>query len=558
MYEGMEQLWELKSIMMKVNFKEIESKFSSDEDGHCAIADDGMIATQSAYATEIGKQMLKLNGNAVDAAVAAALALGVSEPQASGIGGQSMILLGMGKHVISIDGSSRAPSLAHATAIYKDDRSIGYRATTVPSTLACMWYTHKTYGKLDWKKIIDPVIDLADEGYPITALQEKLQIREADNFERVASRSGKRYFFKNGTPYKEGELFRQPELANLYRNIYENGISDFYKGKIAKQIDADMRENGGLLRYDDMALIPNPIEREPVSGKFRGLDVFSMPPPGAGVTFLYALRMLDFIPKDFKIKDENTLYHIVINIIRKAFLERSDRPYDPNYFAQISDNAKMLDDEFAHQSIHEIISDVDKRILPVIPSADELSGETTHLSVIDKHGMAVSLTQSIERVYGSKAAAAGLGFLYNNYLYDFDYDKPEHPYYIRPNANPWATVSPSLIYNKKKIWMSLGSPGSERIVPTLLLFLLRIIDRNTSMDEAMKGPRIHCSLGGKVSLEAGRFSETLIQYLKDHEYRIDRREDYAFYLGCIQAVIKKQSGTGFQGVADIRRDGKAL
>ena len=104
----------------------------------------------------------------------------------------------------------------------------------------------------------------------------------------------------------------------------------------------------------------------------------------------------------------------------------------------------------------------------------------------------------------------------------------------------------------------MGSPGSERIVPTLLLFLLRIIDRNYSIDEAMKGPRIHCSLGGKVSLEAGRFSETLIQYLKDHEYRIDRREDYAFYLGCIQAVIKKQSSPGFQGVADIRRDGKAL
>lgn len=543
---------------MQVNFKEIESKFCPNEDGHSAIADDGMVATQSAFATEIGKQMLKQNGNAVDAAVASALALGVSEPQASGLGGQTMILIGDSKKVISIDGSSRAPSLAHASAIYKDDRAIGYRACTVPSTLAAMWYTHKTYGKLDWKKIIAPIIELAEAGYQITELQEKLQIRETENFYKVPSKSGIKYFFNEGKPYKEGEIFKQADLANVFRNIYENGITDFYKGKIAKQIDADMRENGGLLRFDDMALIPNPIEREPVSGKFRGLDVFTMPPPGAGVTFLYALRMLDFIPKDFKIKNENTLYHIVINIIREAFLERSDRPYDPNFFAQISDHAKMLDDEFTYQSIHKIISDVDKRILPVIPSADELNGETTHLSVIDKKGLAVSLTQSIERVYGSKAAAAGLGFLYNNYLFDFDYDKPEHPYYIRPNANPWATVAPSLIYNNNKIWMSLGSPGSERIVPTLLLFLLRIVDRNYSLDEAMKAPRIHCSLGGKVSLEAGRFSESLIQYLRDNEYRIDRREDYSFYLGCIQAVIKKQSGKGFQGVADIRRDGKAL
>ncbi|KAA3659697.1 MAG: gamma-glutamyltransferase [Calditrichaeota bacterium] len=542
---------------MQVDFDSIEAGFQPDAKGNAAMANDGMIATQSSYATEIGKSILQHGGNAVDAAVAAAFALGVAEPQASGIGGQTMMLIGDEKSQIAIDGSSRSPSLAHANSIYKDDRAVGYRATTVPSTPAVLWYTHKQYGKLRWQDLLGPVIELAGFGYPISELQARLLEREKNNFEKVPSKSGINYFFKDGQPYQAGEIFKQPELAQLLRRIAERGIEEFYRGKTAKQIDADMRENGGILRYDDLALIPFPIKREPLTTSFRGLDVLTMPPPGAGRTLIFALKMIEFIDQDYKIKDDNHFYHILINVIRKAFYERADRPYDPNFFAQVSDDSRMQDDTFAYESIREIIEDVNKKLLPIIPSEDEISGETTHLSVIDKNGLAVSLTQSIERVYGSKAVAEGLGFIYNNYLYDFDYSKPEHPYYIRPNANPWATVAPTLIYNDEKIWMSLGSPGSERITSTLLLFLLRVIDRNMPIDEAMKAPRIHCSLGGKVSFESGRMPTELSAYLRENEFRVDPREDYAFYLGCLQAVLRKQSGKGFQGVADIRRDGTA-
>lgn len=410
------------------------------------------------------------NGNAVDAAVAAAFALGVSEPQASGLGGQTMMLIGDDTMRLAIDGSSRAPSLAHAGAIYKYDRSVGYRATTVPSTPATLWYTHKHYGRLRWEEILEPVIDLAQTGYPVTALQEKLLEREYDNFKKVESGSGLRYFYNNGRPYTRGEIFKQPQLGELLKKISRKGVHEFYRGNTAKQIDADMRENGGLLRYDDLALIPFPIEREPLTFCFRGLDIYTMPPPGAGETLLFALKMIEYMDSDYHIENENHLFHILIKIIRKAFLERKGRPFDPNFFAQISDDAKMLDDTFAYESIRDIISDVNRKLLPIIPSEDEIAGDTTHLSVIDKNGLAVSLTQSIERVYGSKAVADGLGFIYNNYLYDFDYNEPNHPYYIRPNANPWATVAPSLIYAKNDIWMALGSPGSERIISTLLLF----------------------------------------------------------------------------------------
>lgn len=318
-----------------------------------------------------------------------------------------------------------------------------------------------------------------------------------------------------------------------------------------------MREHGGLLRYDDLALIPYPIEREPLSRSFRNVDVYTMPPPGSGRSLLFALLMLDLIPSEQEIQDEATKYLLFIHILRKTLLERSDRPYDGNFFPQIADEIDMLDSVFAHEVLTEILNDVDKSMIPFLPSVDELSGETTHLSVIDKNGIAVSLTQSIERVYGSKAAADGLGFLYNNYMFDFDTKVPSHPFYLRPNAVPWATVAPTLLFHHEKLWMALGSPGSERIISSLALFLKRVVDEGMSIDNAVKAPRIHCSLGGRVSFEAGRFPQSLAPFFKHKGFRIDEREDFAFYLGCIQAVIRKSDGTGFQGVADPRRDGIA-
>ncbi|MBN1997854.1 gamma-glutamyltransferase [candidate division KSB1 bacterium] len=537
--------------------KKIESDFVADG-VKCSVAGKGMVATQSPYASEAGAEMLRSGGNAVDAAVAAALALAVAEPQASGLGGQTMMLLSHGKDVMAVDGSSRAPSLAHVNAIYQSDRSLGYRAATVPSTPATLWYVQDRYGKLNWPRVCEPAITLAENGYPISALQHKLQDRETEKFLRVESRSGAFYFLQENRAYNVGDVFKQKDLADLLRRLAEKGVTEFYQGKIARQIDADMRDNGGLLHYDDLALIPFPIEREPLVKQFRGLQVYTMPPPGSGRTLLFALLMLDLIPQNLKFSDPLNSLLLFIHVLRKALLERSDRPYDPNFFPQIADETLMLDPLYARECLEEILNDVDKALIPIIPTEDELTGETTHLSVMDNNGLAVSLTQSIERVYGSKAAAAGLGFLYNNYLYDFDYNLPEHPFYLRPNQVPWATVAPTLVFSGNRVWMALGSPGSERIISTLALFLLNVLDDKMSIDAAMRAPRIFCSLGGRVSLEAGRFPQSLLPYLEYKGFRIDRREDYSFYLGCVQAVLKKLDGSGFQGVADVRRDGTAV
>ncbi len=543
-----------------MDIRKIESDFSPSLDGKAAVAPNGMVATAAPEATEAGVSILKKGGNAVDAAVAAAFALGVCECQSSGLGGQTMMLIHIDGKVIAIDGSSRAPSLAHVNAIYKQDRVRGYRATTVPSTLATLQYVHQRYGSLCWEEILEPAIHLAREGCVITPLQHRLQKRELGKFHSIQSKSGAHYFLKDGQPYQPGDIFRQADLAELMEKLSKKGVEEFYKGDIAKIIDADMRENGGLLRYDDLALIPWPIIRKSLKRRFRDLSVYTMPLPGAGRTLLFTLLMLNHLPiETFKdMEHDYKKIHLLVEIIRKAFLERFDRPFNPNFYPQVVIEEKdMLRRKYARKSLRNILKNVDKAILSSIVTEDEGSEETTHLSVMDRNGIAVSLTQSIERVYGCKAAAAGLGFLYNNYLMDFDYTMPHHPFYMRPNAVPWATVAPTFLFLGDHLWMALGSPGSERIISTLTQFLLHVVDRDFSIDKAVEAPRIHCSLGGRISLEAERFSPGLIDFLKNKGYRIDSLEPYAFYLGCIQAVLKRQTSNGFQGIADVRRDGTA-
>lgn len=538
-----------------MDIRTIERSFTASEDKKAAVGKKGIASSAHPLATGAAVTILKKGGNAADAACACALALGVVEPQASGLGGQTMMLIHTGKKTIAIDGSSRAPSLVHVNAVYKPDRAYGYRATTVPSTLATLGYVNRRYGCLPWSKIVAPAIALAEDGYAISELQHRLQERELKFFKKVESYSGGAYFLNSGKPYSVGDIFKQPDLAALLKRIADKGPEEFYTGMTAQKIDSDMREHGGLLRADDLALIPLPIERKPLVGNFHRLRIHSMPPPGAGRPFLFIIAMLGALPgkrlNRLKIKKARLL----VEIFRKAFFERVGRPFDPNFYPQVP-GEKMLRASFAHECIRKIVKSVDPNI-PIRESEDEASGETTHLAVMDHTGMTVSLTQSIERVYGSKAAAKGLGFLYNNYLMDFEYKEPSHPFYLRPNAHPWATVAPTIVFYKKEPWMAVGSPGSERSLTAMAQFLERIVNKNENMDLAMRAPRIHCSLGGKVSIEADRFDNDLINSLERRGYRMNLRQGYSFYMGAIHAVLKKHSNQGFQGVAEVRRDGIA-
>ena len=540
-----------------MKLEKIESGFSPTEDGKCATSNGGMVSTAFPAATEAGVEMLRRGGNAIDAACAAAFALGVCEPQASGLGGQSMAMLHIEGKTIALDGSSRVPSLAHMDRIdKKTQRFRGYKATTVPSTPAVLGHLNFRYGKLEWSQILGPAIRIAREGYAITKLQHDLQTREAENFLLMDSLSGAKYFLKNGTtPYSVGERFVQKDLAQLLEHLSRHGVKSFYTGKIAERIDEDMRFHEGFLRAEDLALIPWPVERKPISRNYRKIKIFTSPPPGAGRTLLLVLQILKNLPSKVLKSRSGQTYHFMAEIFRKGLLNHKERPFDPNIYPQLPDDRKILSQVFARNLSSSIRDEID----PSLPLTElfSLANDTTHLSVMDKEGNAIGITQSIELVYGAKVAARGLGFLYNNYMSSLDTLDPSHPYYLRPNAIPWSSVAPVIAFYKDKPWMVAGSPGSERIFSSMSQFLSHIVDSDLPICEAMKKPRFHCTVGGKLSIEAERFDPEIIRYLEQVGYKIDPREAYSFYLGAIHAVLKCQSKDLFQGVAEIRRDGTA-
>jgi gamma-glutamyltranspeptidase / glutathione hydrolase len=407
---------------------------------------------------------------------------------------------------------------------------------------------------LPWSTIVKPAIKIAKQGYKITKLQHDLQQKELENFLKIKSKSGAKYFLKDGeVPYDEDNLFVQDELAETLQHISDNGWRTFYHGVIAKKIGVDMKKNRGLLREEDLMLIPEPIEREPIRRHYRNVIVETMPPPAAGRTLLIVLMMLNHLPSKFLRSGVPNSYHFVAETFRKALFHRLQKPFNPHTYTKSQDKTH-LSRSFAKQlanSIHNTMDDT----LPMAPP--EFGGETTHLSVMDDEGNAIGITQSIELAYGSKAAAEGLGFLYNNYISAFEFENPNHPYFIRPNMIPWTSVSPSFVYHNEKLWMVVGSPGSSRIFSTIAQFLSRIIDGDLSMNEAVERPRFHCSVNGKISLEIDGFKPDVVNNLRNLGYQIDPRERYSFFHGAIHAVMKCQTKKEYHGVAEVRRDGTA-
>ena len=305
-----------------MKLKSIEGKFSPTENGKCAVSDGGMVSTAFPDATQAGVEMLRQGGIAVDAACAAAFALGVCEPQASGLGGQSTAILHFKGNTIALDGSSRVPSLAHIDRIdKKTQRFQGYKATTVPSTPAVLGYLHFRYGKLDWSEILKPAIRIAREGYLITQLQHDLQKREAEKFLNMDSLSGAKYFLKKGQdPYEVGDKFIQEDLSGLLEHLALHGVKAFYTGDVAKQIDEDMRFNEGFLRAEDLALIPWPVERKPIRRSYRKVKIFTCPPPGSGRTLLLVLQMMKNMPSKFFKNPTPKMFHFLAETFRKGLL----------------------------------------------------------------------------------------------------------------------------------------------------------------------------------------------------------------------------------------------
>ena len=518
----------------------------------------GMVSTASRVATEAGASILQKGGNAVDAAVAAAFCLGVTEPQASGLGGQSMALL---RHVsdgdvslVAYDGSSRAPFGINPNRLPAKPVKDGIRATTVPSTPAALGYLHESYGILSFKEVLKPAITAAEDGFKLSALQHKLINREKERLIDPVVRS---VFFKNGKPLNAGDRVCQLQLSETLKHMAKEGWRDFYLGRISDRFIEDMEKRNGLISRADLSQIPYPIQRDVLWGEYRGQALATFPPPGAGRALVQILNTLEnFAPA--QLDPASYLYEVLLAMaFRAALIKRERFPMDAALYPQLTDKW-MVDKESAQSiaaRIKKLLQYLGEESFP-LPST---SGETTHLSAADTYGNIVGITQSIELVFGSKTMAEGLGFFYNNYMGAFDYKDMMHPNYLVPGGRPASSVAPTLLFSKNNTpLMMLGSPGSERIATTLAQVITRVVDLGQGLAEAIEAPRLHAGTKGTVAIEKRSYNPVVAEALTRAGFKVKPRGAYSFYLGCVQAVKLPQTpGEPFTGVADPRRDGSA-
>lgn len=518
----------------------------------------GMVSSASKQATEVGAEILARGGNAFDAATAVSYCLGVTEPQASGIGGQSMavVYLAKEKRYFALDGSSIAPYHFQPKDMPKKPLKLGLKASTLPSTPAFYGYLVDNYGTLSFKELVEPAIKIATKGFPVTPLIHALIDRSKEELKNDPQ--ARKNFLKDDKPLKVGEIITQPELAQLMKRMADKGWEDFYTGDIGKEIVEDMRAREGLITAEDLSQIPIPIERPVLEGKYRKYGIVTFPPPGAGRVLMQILNILENFSEEDVDLDSPYGNLILALAFQLTLRDRKRMPQNPDIYFQQSAR-KMTNKKYSREVTENIRRIIEKYSETITHIPPDTSGETTHFSVADSEGNIVAVTQSIELVFGSKRSAQGLGFFYNNYMSAFEYKDRTHPYYLLPGNKPWSSVAPTIVTSRKKPLLVIGSPGSERISTALSQVILRYLDGKQDLSKAIEEPRFHTSDLKKMQLEKKRFSKEIENTFEETGFDIRLRGSYSFYLGCVQGIElpHKQNGYQFYGVADPRRDGSA-
>lgn len=470
---------------------------------------EGLAISSNILANEIGQRVLDKGGNAIDAAVAVGYALAVVHPAAGNIGGGgfAVIHLKNGENV-TLDFREKAPIKATRDMyldknkeVIKDSSVIGYLAAGVPGTVAGMSEMLEKYGTKKLSDLIKPAINLAQNGFVITERQAQTMLEVKDEFAKFSS--SKKYFLKkDGSTYKEGEILVQKDLAKTLKEIQKNGQKAFYEGKIADLIVKDMQKNGGIITKEDLKSY-KPIWRKPVVGNYRGYEIISMGPPSSGG--IHIIEILNII-ENANIKElgfgSSSTISLMSEAMRQAYADRSEYLGDPDFIKVPTE--QLIDKAYAKKIYNKIkpnkaISSDDVRPgggLNIIKESDN----TTHYSIADKWGNAVSVTYTINASYGSAAAVDGAGFLLNNEMDDFSI-KPGVPNIyglvggdanaIEPNKRPLSSMSPTIILKDGKLFMVVGSPGGARIITTVLQVIVNVIDHKMDISEAVSAPRFH-------------------------------------------------------------------
>jgi gamma-glutamyltranspeptidase/glutathione hydrolase len=542
-----------------------------------------MVASVHELASRAGIEMLHAGGNAVDAAVATGFALAVVYPQAGNLGGGGFMLYrnadGKGRF---IDFREKAPAAATENMYLdaqgnvipessKDSSVVGYRAIGVPGSVAGLVYAEKQYGKLSLEKVIAPAIKLARDGFPL-AYEDTQDLKDDEYL--ASFPESKRIFLRDGNYYQPGDLFKQPELARTLERIAKNP-DDFYHGAMARELAAAIHKGGGLVTAADLAAY-EVKEREPVRGTYRGYDIISAPPPSSGgVALIEILNILEGFDLAKLGNRSAAAIHLEAEAFRRAFYDRSDFMGDPD-FAKVP-VAQLIDKKYAEawrDSIDTNHASPSKNLKR--PSFDELERvaeshgsplrepeNTTHYSVVDAEGNAVSVTTTLNDSFGSRVTADGLGFLLNDEMDDFTskvgvpntYGLIQGPANaIGPGKRPLSAMTPTIVLKDDKLFLILGSPGGPTIVTTVANVLMGVIDFSLDIQEAVNAPRFHHQWLPDEILVEDRLSPDTMNVLRSKGHKL-RVKHFWGDAECI--MIDPKTGERL-GASDGRNNGKAV
>lgn len=508
----------------------------------------GMVASQQWIASQVGADVLEGGGNAVDAAIATGFALAVTHPTAGNIGGGGfMVIRFPDGRTTALDFREKAPLASHPEMWLDESGEYSsemhhrsHKAVGVPGTVAGFDKAHRLYGRADWEDLVQPSVDLADDGF---TLSESL----AGSLGRFVQGRGARYaatvaaMSRAGTPYAAGETWRQPDLARTLERIMREGHDGFYRGETARLIAEEMQRGGGLITEEDLARY-QAKERTPIQGTYRGYDIVSMPPPSSGgVAIVSMLNILEAYDLAAMGHNSAEYVHHLAEAMRRAFRDRAEY---------------LADQDFADVPVHRLTSkehaawlrrSIDPGRASVSHPSDVAmppeSPETTHYSVVDADGMAVSVTYTLESGYGSAIVVPGGGFLLNNEMGDFNAGPGltndsgligTEPNLARPEQRMLSSMTPSIVAKDGELVAVVGTPGGRTIINTVVQIILNLIDFEMGIQEAVDAPRIHHQwLPDRIRIEADGVDATTVRRLEEmgHTVQVSGRQGSANSIG---------------------------
>lgn len=524
-----------------------------------ARGENGVVASAKPEASEVGIEIMKQGGNAIDAAVATAFALGVVEPNASGLGGGGFMLIRFAEtgEEVFLDFREVAPKNASEDMyeldedgkVLNEEQTVGGKAAGVPGEVAGLLLALDKYGSMSREDVMKPAIDLAENGFLVTDNFSGIIV---DNFEKINKFDAtKEIYLKDGLPYEAGSTIKNPDLAETLRIIAKEGRDGFYKGAIAEDIVKASQESNGIFTTEDLESYEVKV-REPVKGTYRGHEIISAPPSSSGGT--HVVQLLNILENyDLKEMGHNTKesLHLWSEACKLIFADRGEYMADTD-FVKVP-LAGLASKEYAKELTKKI--DIDKVAEDVEfgdPNKYE-SGSTTHFSVMDKEGNIVAVTKTINYFFGCGVVVPGRGFILNNEMDDFN-AKPGTSNSIEPGKKPLSSMTPTIVLKDGKPFLALGSPGATRIIPTVAQITSNIIDHSMDVQEAINAPRMY-DMKGTLALE-GRIDKEVIKALEEMGHKVDVKADLDPYFGGAQCIMLEESGV-LHGGGDPRRDGQA-